>query len=60
VCILGVLARRVGGALVTEEKTALEPTIVSQKYYVQGIGQVFESDIKGSTEYARLLSITKK
>jgi hypothetical protein len=47
-------------AVVTREVTALEPTIVSQKYYVKGIGQVFENDVKGSQEYAKLVSITKK
>jgi hypothetical protein len=45
------------GALVTEERTSLEPTIVSQKYYVKGVGQVYENDVKGSTEYAKLVSI---
>lgn len=47
-------------ALVTQEITALEPTIVSQKYYVNGIGQVFENDVRGSQEFAKLVSIKKK
>jgi hypothetical protein len=46
--------------LVTEETTALEPSIVSQKYYVKGVGQVYEVDVKGSTEYAKLIRIVKK
>lgn len=47
-------------ALVTEEKTALEPTVVSQKYYVHGIGQVYEVDVAGSQEYAKLVSVKKR
>jgi hypothetical protein len=48
------------GVVITEETTALEPTVVARKYYVHGIGQAYEVDVKGSTEYAKLVSITKK
>jgi hypothetical protein len=47
-------------AMVTEETTVLEPLVVARKYYVKGIGQVYEVDVKGSTEYAKLVSITKR
>jgi hypothetical protein len=47
-------------AVVTQEMTALEPNIISQKYYIKGIGQVYENDIKGSTEYAKLVSVKKR
>lgn len=46
--------------MITEETTVLEPSIVAHKYYVKGIGQVYEVDVKGSTEYAKLVGITKK
>jgi hypothetical protein len=45
--------------MITEETTVLEPSVVAQKYYVKGIGQVYEVDVKGSTEYAKLVSIKK-
>jgi hypothetical protein len=48
------------GALVTRETTVLEPSVVSEKYYVNGIGQVYENDVKGSTEYAKLVKIVKR
>jgi hypothetical protein len=46
--------------MVTEETTVLEPTVVAHKYYVKGVGQVYEVDVKGSTEYAKLVAITRK
>lgn len=47
------------GALLTEERTPLEPDVVAQKVYVKGIGQVFENDTQGPTEYSKLVGYTK-
>jgi hypothetical protein len=44
-------------ALRTEERTALEPAVVDSKYYVAGIGEVFEGAVKGSREALRLVEI---
>ena len=44
-------------AMRTEERTALEPGVVDSKYYVRGIGQVFEGSVKGPKETARLVSV---
>jgi hypothetical protein len=35
-------------AMLTEEKTPLEPGVVDQKYYVQGIGTVSEQQVAGA------------
>ena len=45
-------------ALRTREWTLLEPGVVDAKFYVRGIGQVFEGSVKGPRETARLVSIT--
>jgi hypothetical protein len=44
-------------ALRTEETTALEPAVVDNKYYVTGIGEVFEGAVKGPKEALRLIEI---
>ncbi|MGW6195594.1 hypothetical protein ACWF0M_05560 [Kribbella sp. NPDC055110] len=44
-------------ALRTEEKTALEPGVLDNKYYVAGIGEVFEGSVKGPREVLRLVEI---
>jgi hypothetical protein len=44
-------------ALRTEEKTALEPDVVDNKYYAAGIGEVFEGSVKGPREALRLIEI---
>jgi hypothetical protein len=44
-------------ALRTEETTALEPDVVDNKYYVAGIGEVFEGAVKGPKEVLRLVEI---
>jgi hypothetical protein len=41
-------------ALRTEERTALEPTVVDNKYYVRGLGQVLEVQVKGPPPIERL------
>jgi hypothetical protein len=43
-------------SMLTEETTRLEPDVVSQKNYVEGVGLVFENDVKGPTEYDKLTS----
>ena len=45
-------------ALRTKEWTRLEPGVVDSKYYVRGIGNVFEGSVKGPRETARLVSVT--
>jgi hypothetical protein len=44
-------------ALRTQERTALEPGVLDQKYYVRGIGEVFEGSLRGPTEITRLVEI---
>ncbi|GAA0947152.1 hypothetical protein GCM10009554_43760 [Kribbella koreensis] len=44
-------------ALLTEEKTALEPGVLDNKYYVPGIGEIFEGSVKGPREALRLVEI---
>jgi len=44
-------------ALRTEERTQLEPDVVDNKYYVPGIGEVFEGAVKGRKEALRLVEI---
>ncbi|MEV6415074.1 hypothetical protein [Kribbella sp. NPDC051718] len=44
-------------ALRTEEKTALEPEVLDNKYYVPGIGEVFEGSVKGPREVLQLVEI---
>jgi hypothetical protein len=45
-------------ALVTGEWTPLEPGVVGEKTYVQGVGQVMERDISGGDETLRLVRVT--
>ena len=44
-------------ALKTEETTALEPTVVDNKYFVKGIGEVEEVAVKGPLEKLQLVEI---
>jgi hypothetical protein len=44
-------------ALRTAERTALEPGVLDNKYYVRGIGEVVEKAVKGPREELRLLEI---
>jgi hypothetical protein len=44
-------------ALQTEERTALEPGVVDAKYYVKGVGVVFEGSVSGPREITRLVEI---
>src|SRR3954467_9952993 len=44
-------------ALRTEERTALERAVVDNKYYVRGVGEVFEGAVKGPREVLRLVEI---
>jgi hypothetical protein len=46
-------------ALRTEERTHLEPEVVDNKYYVPGIGEVFEGAVKGPKDALRLVEIIK-
>jgi hypothetical protein len=46
-------------ALRTEERTALEPAVVDNKYYVRGIGTVAELAVKGPKEYNVLVSVRR-
>jgi hypothetical protein len=47
------------GAMLTVEWTPLEPTVLSEKVYVQGTGEVREFDVTGSNEHFALVSVTK-
>src|SRR5712691_8959560 len=46
-------------ALLTEESTALEPAVLDNKYYVQGIGEVEELAVKGPLEKFVLIDILR-
>jgi hypothetical protein len=45
-------------ALLTEEWTPLEPGTIDHKFYVRGIGTVFEETQKGGNERNELVSVT--
>jgi hypothetical protein len=45
-------------ALLTEEWTTLEPSVLDHKFYVKGIGEVAELSAKGPKEEGRLVSVT--
>jgi len=44
--------------LVTAEWTTLEPDVLTEKYYVKGIGQIREIDVAGGDEGTALVSIS--
>ncbi len=46
-------------ALLTKEWTPLEPGVIDHKLYVRGIGTVLEQTVKGGTERAELISVTR-
>ena len=48
------------GAMITAEWTPLEPDVLSEKAYVNGIGEVSESDVKGGDERFELVSVATK
>jgi hypothetical protein len=45
-------------ALRTEERTALEPDVIDNKYYARGIGEVVETSVRGQLEKLELVSVT--
>jgi hypothetical protein len=45
--------------LATAEWTPLEPDVLTEKFYVKGIGQVKEIDVTGSNEHTELVSVRK-
>jgi len=46
--------------LITAEWTPLEPDVLSEKAYANGIGEVSESDVKGGDEHFELVSVATK
>jgi hypothetical protein len=44
------------GAMLTAEWTRLEPSILTEKSYVSGIGEVREADVVGGDETLELVS----
>jgi hypothetical protein len=46
------------GVLQTEDTTPLEPALVERKYYVRGVGLVFEETVAGGTDRAELVSFS--
>jgi hypothetical protein len=48
-----------GSALRTREHSALEPDVVDAKYYVAGVGEVFEGALSGPRETLRLVEIIR-
>lgn len=46
-------------ALLTKEWTPLEPGVIDHKYYLRGVGTVLEQTVKGGTERAELISVTR-
>jgi hypothetical protein len=45
------------GALLTEERTSIEPGVVDRKYYVAGLGPVSERSARGPREELRLVAV---
>jgi hypothetical protein len=50
---------RFGNALLSLEWSRLEPKVIDQKYYVPGVGVVFEASVAGPKEQAELVSVAK-
>jgi hypothetical protein len=48
---------RFASALRTAERTALEPGVLDTKYYVRGVGEVFEGSVRGPREILRLVEV---
>lgn len=48
------------GVLRTKEWTPLEPDVVDNKYYVHGVGQIWEVSRSGPYEELRLVSVTHR
>ena len=46
-------------ALRTQERTALEPGVVDVKFYVRGLGEVYEGSVSGPKEQLRLVEIIR-
>jgi hypothetical protein len=46
-------------AMLTKEWTPLEPGTIDHKLYVRGVGTVLEQTVKGGSERAALVSVTK-
>ncbi len=44
-------------ALLTAERSALEPGVVEHKWYVRGIGDVADQDVEGGGDYQELVAI---
>src|SRR3954447_2096103 len=44
----------------TKESSPLEPGIVDNKYYAKGVGMVKELTVKGGTDHAELVSMTRQ
>jgi hypothetical protein len=49
--------RSFSGTLQTKEWTPLEPDVLDNKYYVQGIGEVKETSVKGPREQLVLVDV---
>jgi hypothetical protein len=47
------------GALQTREWTRLEPDVLDAKYYVRGIGEVYEGSLKGPREVFKLVAVKR-
>jgi hypothetical protein len=47
------------GALQTREWTRLEPGVLDAKYYVRGIGEVYEGSLKGPREVFKLVAVKR-
>lgn len=50
---------RFHGALRTEEKTDLEPGVIDNKFFVQGVGDVKEVTVKGGNEMMELVDVLR-
>jgi hypothetical protein len=51
--------RKFTRALETNEWTRLEPGVLDAKFYVRGIGEVFEGSLKGPKEVFKLVSVKR-
>ena len=54
-----VLYRSSKQAMLTKEWTPLEPGTIDHKLYLRGVGTVLEQAVKGGSERAALVSVTR-
>ena len=57
--IIGLVGMPTRNALLTRERTPLEPAVVDHKLYVRGVGEVLEETARGGREHFELVSVRR-